>query len=46
MRAMLRQKASQNEIISALWGASGGRAYQQASEEYREILAELVSGRL
>jgi len=36
----------QNEIIQAVWNVSGGRAYQQAAEEYRAIVAQLVGGAL
>lgn len=42
VREMVRSGTPQNEIIKALWGASGGRAYQQAAEELRAILAGLV----
>ena len=44
VRQLLREKRTQNEIISQVWGASGGRAYQQAADELREIMAELVGG--
>ncbi len=44
VRSLLREKRSQNEIISLVWGASGGRAYQQAAEELRDILAQLAEG--
>lgn len=44
VRQMLREKASQREIIGALWGASGGRNYQTASDELREILARIAGG--
>ena len=44
VRQMLREKASQREIISALWGASSGRGYQQASDELRDILASIAGG--
>ncbi len=44
VRQMLREKASQREIISTLWGASSGRGYQQAADELREILASIAGG--
>jgi hypothetical protein len=40
--SLLRQRKGQNEIIQELWGVSGGRAYQAALEEYREIVAQLL----
>jgi len=42
VRAMVRAGASQNDIIRELWGATGGRRYQEAAEELRAILARLV----
>lgn len=42
VREMVRNGMPQNEIIKALWGATGGRAYQAAAEELRAILAGLV----
>ena len=39
---MLRQRKGQNEIIESLWGVTGGRAYQEAVQEYREIVALLL----
>ena len=44
VREMLREKASQRDIIAALWGASGGRAYQAANDELRDILARIAGG--
>ena len=44
VRQMLREKASQREIISTLWGASSGRSYQQATDELRDILASIAGG--
>jgi len=40
--AMLKQRKGQNEIIEAVWGVTGGRAYQEAVQEYREIVAQLL----
>ena len=37
--AMLRDGASQSEVIREVWKAKGGRAYQQAAEELRAIVA-------
>ena len=44
VREMLREKASQRDIIAALWGVSGGRAYQAANDELRDILARIAGG--
>lgn len=44
VREMLREKRPQNEIIERVWGVTGGRAYQQAAEEFRAIVAQLVGG--
>lgn len=44
VRGMVVQGLSQNEIIKEVWGCSAGKAYQEASAEYRSILAELVKG--
>lgn len=44
VRELLREKRTQTEIINQVWGASGGRAYQAAADELREILAALVGG--
>lgn len=43
VRELLRQGKSQREIISEIWGATGGRAYQRASEELRHLIQEMVS---
>ena len=43
VRNMLRMQASQNEIIKAGWGAEGGRAYQEASTQLREMIARMVA---
>lgn len=42
--SLLRQRKGQNEIIETVWGvkSNGGRAYQEAVTEYREIIAQLV----
>lgn len=42
VRDLVAARVSQNEIIRDVWGVTGGRAYQQALEEYRAILATLV----
>lgn len=42
VRSMLILGHSQNEIVKEVWGASGGRAYQQAADEFRLILSDLV----
>ena len=44
VRELLREKRSQNEIISKVWGVNGGKAYQAAADEYRDILASLAGG--
>ena len=44
VKQLLREKRTQNEILNQVWGASGGRAYQQAADELRDILAALVGG--
>lgn len=44
VRGLIVQGLSQNEVIKEIWGCSAGRAYQEASTEYRSILAELVKG--
>ena len=41
-RQMLLDGRSQREIIAEIWGATGGRAYQQAADELRQIIQELV----
>lgn len=43
--SMLKKQAGQNEIIEQVWGlkSSDGRPYRAAVEEYRVILASLVS---
>ena len=43
VRQMLREKATQNDIIAQVWGATSGRSYQAAADEYREIVAQLVA---
>lgn len=41
--SLIRQRKSQNDIIAQVWGITGGgRAYQAAMEEYREIVAQLL----
>ena len=42
IRAMLRNGDSQNVIIQEIWGATGGRKYQQASAELSAMIAEMV----
>jgi hypothetical protein len=44
VKQLLRQKVSQNEILKDVWGVNsgGGRAYQEAAEQYRELVAQLV----
>jgi hypothetical protein len=42
VREMLREKRSQNEIISAVWQTTGGKKYQEAAVELREIIAGLI----
>jgi hypothetical protein len=44
VRQMLREKRSQSEIFADVWKvtAKGGRDWQRAAEEYRQIVAELV----
>jgi hypothetical protein len=42
VREMLRAKASQNEIISTIWQTSGGKKYQDATIELREIISSLI----
>lgn len=46
VRRLLIQKAQQSDIITTVWGVTGGRNYQTAVDEYRAILAELVGGRV
>jgi hypothetical protein len=41
-RKRLKEGRSQREVIAELWGANGGRAYQQASEELRKIIQEAI----
>ena len=44
VRQMLAQKAGFNEILRKVWAVEGkGRAYQQASDELRDILALIAS---
>ena len=43
IRQLLREKRTQNEIISQVWHVSAGRAYRAAADELREILAILVA---
>jgi hypothetical protein len=42
VRQLLQEKASWNQIIWDVWGVKGGRAWQDASRELQEIVAELV----
>jgi hypothetical protein len=44
VKQMLMEQASQNEIIKAVWGVSGGTSYQKAADEYRAIVARLIGG--
>lgn len=41
-RAMLIDGKSQREIIAELWGATSGRAYQQAAEKLRGYIQEML----
>jgi hypothetical protein len=38
--ALLKAGRSQSEVIGEVWGVTGGRAYQKASEELRQIIQE------
>jgi hypothetical protein len=38
--ALLKEGRSQSEVIGEVWGVTGGRAYQKASEELRQIIQE------
>ncbi|MGV0976893.1 MAG: hypothetical protein ACOYBO_13285 [Azonexus sp.] len=38
--ALLKAGRSQSEVIAEVWGVTGGRAYQKASEELRQIIQE------
>lgn len=42
VRTALRNGQNVSQIISDIWGVSGGRAYQQASSEFYEILSSIV----
>ena len=42
VRDLLLQGKSQREIISEIWGQSGGRGYQDAARELNDILRRLV----
>lgn len=44
VRAMVRERKRQGEIIETVWGAKpgGGAAYRSATEELREIMARLL----
>ncbi len=42
VRQLLKDGRSQREMIAEIWGVNGGRAYQQAAEELRQIIQELV----
>lgn len=44
VRQLLLEKRTQTEIITAVWGVNGGKAYQAAADEYRDILASLAGG--
>ena len=44
VRSLILQGLSQNEIIKEVWGASAGKGYQEASIEFRSLLAVLVKG--
>jgi hypothetical protein len=38
--SLLKAGRSQSQVIAEVWGVSSGRAYQQASEELRQIVQE------
>jgi len=45
VRQLLREKRSQNDILAEVWGVTskGGREWQRVADEYRDIIASLVS---
>ena len=42
VREMVKAGKSQRAIIDELWGATGGRGYQHAADELRQIIQELI----
>jgi hypothetical protein len=43
VRVLVKAGVKSSAIIAEVWGATGGRAYQQAADELTAILAELIS---
>jgi len=42
VRQMMEDGCSQNAILRDIWGATGGRRYQKALTEYREIVSQIA----
>jgi hypothetical protein len=40
--SLLKAGRSQSQVIAEVWGVSSGRAYQQAAEELRQIVQEVL----
>jgi hypothetical protein len=42
VRELLRRRTTQNEIIREVWGTTGGRRYQEAADELRDLVSKMV----